>query len=508
MKSNLPLFSFLLLSLLFQQSFAQLITKETPPGKQAIPLDWISIKQIADQAPHESLSYPDSQLPVIQLPDESGNMHTYVVQESPIMSDDFAQQYPDMHTYSLRHVSDPLKTGRMLTTTAYIHVVLLDRGHMYLIQPDDLTDPRTYSIGSFEEEEATLSGISDGCEQAINRYAIPNPSNRNSGGFTNDTRRTYRLAIVTTGEFHDGNGGTVAAATAVVTASVNAIQAIFDRELSIRFTLLTPVVYTDYTTDPFDPAGSSRPVQAAEAVALNFASSVYDIGHVFHDSNQPPAAFGGGGVAYLNAVCRTIPIGTGLIKGGGWSGSSNNATTGWYRLASHEFGHMYGANHTFNGSGSNCNSSNINSSTSYEIGSGTTIMSYRGICGAGQNIPSSGTADDYFHANSLDEMILYINGSGACATNTSTGNSAPVGNANPTATTYTIPGETPFTLTGSATDADGDVIYYGWEQDDEDGTGTPTQGFLGATAAASAIAPLFRSYPPTYFSFPHLPRIE
>jgi hypothetical protein len=78
-------------------------------------------------------------------------------------------------------------------------------------------------------------------------------------GITNGTtRRTYRLAIVATGEFGAANGGTVAAAQAVVTASVNAAQVFYDRELSVRFTLLTPFIYLDAATDPFDPTNESN----------------------------------------------------------------------------------------------------------------------------------------------------------------------------------------------------------------------------------------------------------
>jgi hypothetical protein len=53
---------------------------------------------------------------------------------------------------------------------------------------------------------------------------------------------------------------------------------------------------------------------------------------------------------------------------------------------------------------------------------------------------------------------------------TDTGNHAPVVE---TAPAYTIPLRTPFALTGSATDADGDVLTYMWEQNDRGGaTGT------------------------------------
>ncbi|NJL77121.1 MAG: hypothetical protein HC892_21000 [Saprospiraceae bacterium] len=165
----------------------------------------------------------------------------------------------------------------------------------------------------------------------------------------------------------------------------------------------------------------------------------------------------------------------------------------------HEVGHQFGARHTFNGTGSSCTTDNISNTTAYEIGSGTTIMSYQGICQTNNNIPSSGVADNYFHSASIEQMVNFITtGSGMnCGTNAGT-NSVPVINPEPgNGGTVTIPKSTPFELIGSATDADNDLLTYCWEQFDEDGDGTPTQGFIGSNAGASSIAPLFRSYPPS-----------
>jgi hypothetical protein len=471
-------------------------------------MNWLEIKAIAAQAPLEKDLASRPNLPIIHLPSLQGGTEGFQVVESPIMDAAFSRKYPDIHTYVLYHVSDSRISGRMMITDTYLHIVLLDGKGITLIRPDDLANPQGYSMGTFDEENAG-GQMEEYCNQSedaelerIRSRGKANNSSRNSSGFSNAIRRTYNLAVVTTGEFHDANGGSIAAASAVVVASVNAIQAIYDRELSIRFTLLTPFVYTDYLTDPFDPtSATSRTLQAANAVGINFASGTYDIGHVFHDQDQGPGPyFAGGGVAGLGVVCQSgiTGVGAGLQKGRGWSGSFNNTSSSWYRLAAHEFGHMFDANHTFNGSGGSCTLGNISNTTSYEIASGTTIMSYRGICGTGQNVPSSGELDHYFHANSLDEMLAYVASSGTCATTAATGNTAPVANANPGAMTYTIPAETPFTLTGAGTDIDGDDLTYTWEQFDEDGAGaTPTQGFTGAVAAASAIAPLFRSYPPS-----------
>jgi hypothetical protein len=72
-----------------------------------------------------------------------------------------------------------------------------------------------------------------------------------------------------------------------------------------------------------------------------------------------------------------------------------------------------------------------------------------------------------------------------------TGNRAPVVT---TAAAHTIPIRTPFALTGSATDADGDTITYMWEQNDRG-------GILGGSGAGTALVsntktngPLFRQF--------------
>ena len=69
---------------------------------------------------------------------------------------------------------------------------------------------------------------------------------------------------------------------------------------------------------------------------------------------------------------------------------------------------------------------------------------------------------------------------------TNTGNSAPVVT---TTASYTIPVRTPFTLSGSATDADGDALTYMWEQTDR-GSGTGTV----LTSNTKTNGPLFRQF--------------
>src|SRR5262249_12094305 len=137
-------------------------------------------------------------------------------------------------------------------------------------------------------------------------------------------------------------------------------------------------------------------------------------------------------------------------------------------MVAHEFGHQFGARHTFNGdqpAPNNCNSSNRNDDTAYEPGSGSTIMAYGGLCGG---LEIQAFDDPYFHGMSLAAMADYLDHCGGCATTTSNNNTPPsVTPPFPNSMLgYLIPGRTPFTLTASATDAEDTNLTFCWEEVD------------------------------------------
>jgi hypothetical protein len=216
---------------------------------------------------------------------------------------------------------------------------------------------------------------------------------------------------------------------------------------------------------------------------IGFAN--YDIGHVF--------STGGGGVASLNSPCSPR-------KARGVTGSSSPTGDPFYiDLVAHEFGHQFGGTHTFNSTASNC--STRTSTTAYEPGGGSTIPAYAGICGLNAEVQAN--SDPYYHAVSIQQISAFmeLGGGTACANIVSTANTAPVINGGGD---YIIPANTPFVLTATGSDGNGDALTYCWEQFD-----------LGPVVAGEPTGdeltgPLFRSLPPTPAPeryFPNLPSI-
>ncbi|MEM1327723.1 MAG: zinc-dependent metalloprotease [Bacteroidota bacterium] len=449
------------------------------------------------------------------LPFPNGEWQSIRATESQVLSPAMQASHPDIRTFDLTYGD---WKGKLTLANGQLHARFSTPRGLLAIVPSQINansyksyygvfDPEWTS----EEVTTTVCNENDLEDLDFDTNHSPSPENTSLLQVTREgVLTTYRLVVVTTGEFEDEHGTN---SLAVITNTVQSWNLIFESELGIRLFLVDTRIYTNPATDPFTPdkaGGDSRPNQASEVIAMNFMDNEYDIGHVFHHSTSDDN-WGSGGVAGLGVVCSNSNFFStafedtddeleGPNKAAGWSGSFDNTTNGWVQLSAHEVGHQFSASHTFNGSGASCSGSNHPENSAYEIGSGTTIMSYNRICGPGQNLPDGGENDNYFHAHSISQITDYITNRGGsnCGTITNVNNTAPVITLDPIEIDRIIPARTPFALFGIAVDAQGDDITYTWEQYDEDGADIrPTQGKLGNVAAADPAAPLFRSYPPS-----------
>lgn len=306
-------------------------------------------------------------------------------------------------------------------------------------------------------------------------------------------RHTYRLALAATGEYSQYHGGTVTTTLAALTATVDQLNAIFERELSVRFILVeqTPqLIYLDPAADPYTNGDTYLMALENQAnLDQTVGAANYDLGHVL--------GYGpGSGTAWQGSLCSDSAKAKAATVTAAPLGDPFTL-----EVIAHELGHQLGAGHTYNARSDKACMFGWEAGAAYEPGSGSTLMSYAGLCPS-QNLQAA--SDDYFHAASLAQMISFINGQGSrCGSHTASGNHPPQVEAGPV---YTIPAHTPFTLTGAASDPDGDPLTYTWEQFDLGPAWLARS--LPNTDADGQPRPIFRSYPPVDSPVRTFPRLE
>lgn len=408
---------------------------------------------------------------VISLPLPDGTSGRFRITAVPVLPSALAALYPQIVTYTGQGLDDVTATARLDLTPAGFHAQILSTAGITYIDP---AEPGFATHLVFDR--TALSGQPTACYVTAPALAAAPVRSRPKWLTSGEKLRTYQLAVACTGEYTQANGGTRAGALAAIVTSINRVSGIYERELAIRLTLVPKedsIIYLNPATDPYTNQVDDNALNVNQrTIDQRIGEANYDVGHLFTTN--------GGGLALLGVVCLNGDKAKGIT---GLSTPSGDAFD--VDFVAHEIGHQFGANHTFNGNTGNCSGANREAQTAYEPGSGSTIMAYAGIC-APQNLQPN--SDPYFHTISLEEIITYTTqGTGnSCAVVTSTGNHAPTANAG---ARYLIPVNTPFTLTGGATDSDGDALTYSWEQFNLGPDGFPD--------LPSGDAPIFRSFLPT-----------
>src|ERR1700710_1539357 len=466
---------------------------ETPLPRhfRALEVDVKALEVLLDRAPAERSAAGAVAPLVIALPYPDGTDKLFRVEESSILEPALAAKFPEIHTYVAQGIDDRTATARLSLTSLGFHAMVLSTAGTVFIDPYRKWDAR-YALSYFKDDAVRAAGAPFHCDvkadnpeeglTATKTVSVP-------AAASGTQLRTYRLALAATGEYTTAvcapNPAAVSCGINAMVVSMNRVDGVYEREVAIRMVLIANdnlIVYTDGTTDPYtNNDGGTMLGQNKTNINSVIGSANYDIGHVF--------STGGGGIAQLAVPCTAN-------KAEGVTGSPSPTGDGFdIDYVAHEMGHQFGANHTFNGTTSNCGGGNRAASAAYEPGSGTTIMAYAGICGAEDLQPHS---DDTFHTKSFNEIVAFSTGTGnSCAVTTVTGNSAPGVDAGPS---FTIPKQTPFTLTGAASDGDGDALTYMWEEFDL-GTAAPPNDDV------AAARPIFRSFVPLTVPSRTFPRL-
>ncbi len=462
--------------------------REIIPTKYKVyKLDEVGLARVLKSAPKEFTSEARSGASnILQVPMPDGSHQSFRISVSSIMEPGLEQKVPEIRTFAGQSIDDPAANIRFDWSPYYgFHgMILSPHGDVY-IDPYAKNDKENY-ISYFRSDFTS--------KDAFKELASPDLTGR--AGSQNIRRVTaaapcrgtelwtYRTAVSNTDEYAAAATGitnpTKAQVLAKIVTSVNRVTGVYENELAVRLILIANNIDIVYNNDPASPdpyLGNDNGVTLLDESQANITSKIgtanYDIGHTF--------STGAGGVAGLGVVCDNNNKARGVTGLGNPTGDPYDID-----YVAHEMGHQFGGNHTFNAVFPTClvNGNYGPQGTAVEPGSGTTIQGYAGICfeEVDDTQPHS---DPHFHTISYDEIINYLN-TVNCQGRIATGNTPPVITAMNN-NNRTIPPSTPFTLTGAATDANGDILTYNWEEVDRGNGG----GF--ASGIATPTEPLFRS---------------
>ncbi|SEW17064.1 Por secretion system C-terminal sorting domain-containing protein [Chryseobacterium wanjuense] len=422
---------------------------------------------------------------IISFPNSEGKMENFKVRENSNFDPELAAKYPDIKSYVGEGLNDP-------NSTVYFSVSPLGLSSMEIygdksavfIEPytKDLSTYVVYKKSDKKDDlnkfECTVIDVAQKGVANTNVAARPNADDAKL--------RTFRLALSSTGEYTAYFGGTKANALAAMNNTMTRVNGVFEKDFAARMVLIAnndAVIYTSASSDPYSPAAQMNNwnSQLQSTLTSVIGEANYDIGHLFGASG------GGGNAGCIGCVCTNGSKGSGYTSPADAIPSGDNFDIDY---VAHEMGHQFGGNHTFS-------MSNEGTGANMEPGSGSTIMGYAGI--TSQDIQPH--SDAFFHAISIQQITNNIKAK-TCPVSTNTGNSIPTANAG---LDYTIPKGTPFMLTGTGTDANGDSLTYIWEQ--MDNASSSQTGASSAASATKASGPTFRSWTPIASPTRYFPRM-
>ena len=218
--------------------------------------DIVTRESILDRAPMEFSGDAESRQVVLTLPTPDGQFESFAISLSPVMDPELedwmaAQGWP-MRTYRGVSLDRPATDVRLdWGGPGGFHASVHSPGRSYFIDPYWKGDTETYASyfrSEYVKGDRDFRCLVDSVPQ-LRRI-------EKSGASTAGNLRRYRLVVAATGEYTAFHGGTKPLGQAAIVTTVNRVNQIYERDLSIRMVLVgdnSDLVFTDPTGDDNGP---------------------------------------------------------------------------------------------------------------------------------------------------------------------------------------------------------------------------------------------------------------
>ena len=434
-----------------------------------------SIEQVLQNAPQRNVSIHQSGV-IISLPNVDGTLERFEMLEASNFTPQLQAQFPNIRAYAGKGIDDPKAIVRLSIDSRGIQAMVFrtDKRNEFIESYSE--DGSIYAIYNASRNKGNLPFTCSTDDVSIAKSLHAEETNRSNIS----ELLTFRLALSCNAEYTNYFGG-VAQALAAMNATMTRVNGVFEMDFAIHMTMIdnSAIIYTNAATDPYTSIGQWNG-QLQSTLTSVIGEENYDIGHMFGSDG------GGGSAGCIGCVCVNGQKGSGKTSPADGIPMGDNFDIDY---VAHEMGHQFGGNHTFS---QNVEGTGVN----VEPGSGSTIMGYAGI--TSQDIQPH--SDAYFVYASIKQVQDNMVGK-TCPIRTPIANTAPTVSAG---ADYIIPISTPYILTGSATDAEGDTLSYCWEQND---TATTQTGNGSQASPTKTGGPNWRSYDPTSSPSRYMPPI-
>ncbi len=421
---------------------------------------------------------------IIALPNAEGKIEEFEIYEASNFEPALQARFPEIRAFSGKGLTDKYATLKLSYSPQGIQTMVFrtDKENEF-IEPYS-ADHTVYAVFNSQRKTGQLPWSCSTVDQQLSTGLNTQVNNAGLTARSGGDLKTMRLAQSVTAEYSNYFGATSSAQVALVLTGINntltRCNGVYEKDLALHLNLIantTSVIYYTASTDPYDAAatgaGGTWNAQLQSTLTSVIGDANYDIGHLFGASG------GGGNAGCIGCVCTNGSKGSGFTSPADAIPQGDNFDIDY---VVHEVGHQLGANHTFS-------MSNEGTGVNMEPGSGITIMGYAGI--TSQDMAAHSI--DIYHAASINQIQTNL-ATKTCpvTTSISANNATPVLAA---VSNYTIPKSTPFALTGSATDANGDALTYCWEQ--YDNASSAQTGASSVASATKASGPNWISFKPT-----------
>lgn len=207
---------------------------DKPRTHRSLELNHSTLRHALAGVPLEFTEAASQKEAVISLPVPDGRLWRFQIQESPVMSQELAAKFPEIKTYSGQGVDEPSASMRFSWSPEGLSAFVISGHGSFMVAPASKGDPHhhlSYFISDVEMKQ--FECLTPGAGTALTDELTADNTASLLGGVLHE----YRIAINVTPQFFSFAGNNPEATNSTIVILLNSVNAIYQREAAIRFTL-------------------------------------------------------------------------------------------------------------------------------------------------------------------------------------------------------------------------------------------------------------------------------